>query len=114
MLDRQRRWPNGIPMLRTKQWSGCPHLSSTEFYRKMIARYFDPSCRCFVESVMWGVIANQIGRNESRWDEWRLWMYAPEGDMLRFLPLPGRGTDEPLAQRFAYPGGVIPEDAPVH
>lgn len=112
MLDEVRKWPNGIPMLRTRQWSGCPHLSSTEFYRKMIATYFDPACRCFVESVMFGVIGTSIGRDESLWDQWRLWLYAPEGDMLRFSPLPGRGSDEPLEQKYAYPGGVRMPDAP--
>jgi hypothetical protein len=112
MLDEQRKWPNGIPMLRTRQWSGCPHLASSEWYRKTITRYFDPACRCFVESVLFGVIGTSVGRDEKLWDNWRLWMYAPEGNMHRFSPLPGRGSDEPLEQKYAYPGGGRPPDAP--
>lgn len=40
MLDKEPVEILGQPFLRTTQWSGRPHLASTEFYKDICAKYF--------------------------------------------------------------------------
>lgn len=77
----------GVPLLRTLQWSQRPHLTRTSLYRELLTRFFPPSSRTMIEDVMHGVVQDE------GWERWRLWMYAPPGDMKRSLHLDGRGAD---------------------
>lgn len=88
MLDEEPVEVEGVPMLRTVQWSQRPHLASTEFYRNLLARHFPESSRTMIEDKMHSVAQSRP------WDATRLWLYAPAGDMKRSLHLDGRG-DEP-------------------
>ena len=83
MLDQKPIDILGVPYLRTRQWSGRPHLASTEFYRVMSERYFDDEPR-FIEHIMYGPVV------EGKYDEFRLHIYAPEGTLVRSLHLDGR------------------------
>lgn len=84
MLDRQPIYPEGVPMLRTIQWSQRPHLASTEFYRSLLGRHFPESARTMIEDKMHSVAQQQP------WEATKLWLYAPPGDMKRSLHLDGR------------------------
>lgn len=75
----------GQPFLRTRQWSGRPHLSSTKYYRHVFENYFDDQPR-FIEHVLYGLIA-EGGDN---YDEHRLHIYSPSGTLVRSKHLDGR------------------------
>lgn len=85
MIDKEPIDILGVPLLRTKQWSGRPHLSSTTYYNHIVDKYFDdkPS---FIEHILYGIIS-EGGDN---FDEHRLHMYAPEGSLVRSKHLDGR------------------------
>lgn len=85
----------GVPMLRTAQWSQRPHLSSTAFYRDMIDRYFTDQSRTMIEDKVHGYPA--IAWQEEGlqgWYKWRLWIYHPtDGNIKRSYTSDGREDD---------------------
>lgn len=85
MLDEQPIEILGQPFIRTRQWSGRPHLASTKYYKMVAERYFDDQPR-FIEHVLYGVIA-EGGDN---YDEHRIHIYAPSGTLVRSKHLDGR------------------------
>lgn len=82
MLDKAPIDVLGVPLLRTKQWSGRPHVASVKFYKDMIRKYWRD--REFIEHVMYGRVV------EGDYDEFRLHIYAPEGTYVRSLHTDGR------------------------
>jgi hypothetical protein len=94
MLDDKPKDVRGAPLLRTVQWSQRPHLASTGFYRRLIEAEFPPGYVGMIEDRMHGVVRTawrEFGL--AGWDRYRLWMYAPEGQIKRSLHLDGRGDD---------------------
>lgn len=88
MLDEGNRFT------KTAQWSQRPHIASTEYYRKIIEEYFPPSGRTMIEDKMHGVLANAYHtRGLVGWNEHKVYIYTPEGDMKRSLNLDGRKDD---------------------
>lgn len=85
MLDQEPIDILGQPFLRTRQWSGRPHLASTKYYRDIVAKYFDDQPR-FIEHIMYGLVA-EGGDN---YDEHRLHIYAPSGTLVRHKHIDGR------------------------
>ncbi len=95
MLDQTPVTVCGAPMLRTCQWSQRVHLASVAFYRELLDRYFDDRSRTFMEDRLHGPAAEAYSRDGVMgWLTWRLWIYAPPGDIQRFYTTDGRG-DEP-------------------
>lgn len=89
MLDKEPIEILGQPLIRTKQWSGRPHLASTQFYRDIIAKYWSDKPE-FIEHRMYGVVV------DGDYEEFRLHLYAPKGTQVRSLHLDGRrkGADK--------------------
>lgn len=85
MLDEEPIEILGQPFIRTKQWSGRPHLASTAYYNLIANNYFDDKPR-FIEHIMYGLIA-EGGDNYA---EHRLHIYAPKGTLVRSKHLDGR------------------------
>lgn len=83
MLDQKPIEILGVPFLRTRQWSGRPHLATTKYYREIASKYWDDQPR-FIEHVMYGVVV------DGPYDEHRMHMYAPEGTLVRSLHTDGR------------------------
>lgn len=83
MLDQTPIEILGQPLIRTKQWSGRPHLASTQFYRNLVSRYWTERPE-FIEHRMYGIAV------QGNYDEFRLHIYAPEGTLVRSLHLDGR------------------------
>lgn len=112
MLDKIPVKIHGAPLLRTVQWSQRPHLASTDFYREMIDTYFGSKSRTMIEDVMHGVV-DQAWREHGveGWDQFKLWMFAPNGDIKRSLHSDGRGEDPKYDMLYAYDGDK-PEGAP--
>lgn len=93
---------NGLPLLRTAQWSQRPHLSSTAFYRDMMDRYFTDDSRTMIEDKVHGYpmeawkIDGLLG-----WNLWRLWIYHPtDGNIKRSYTTDGRQDDPKFEMRF--------------
>lgn len=82
MLDKEPIDVLGVPMIRTYQWSGRPHLASTKFYKDIARRYFTD--QKFIEHIMYGYCV------EGEFDEFRVHLYAPEGSQVRSIHLDGR------------------------
>ena len=81
-------------MRQTVQWSQRPHLSSTAWYRKMLADTFRPEARAFLEHGVYGkIITSFETEGAMAWPLWRLWMYHPEGNIQRSYNLNGREGD---------------------
>lgn len=94
MLDKEPQIVNGIPLVRTAQWSQRPHVASTEFYKNILRDYFSRTSKTMIEDVIHGPAHEAyIHRGKVGWNDWKLWIYAPERDMKRSYHLDGRGTD---------------------
>jgi len=94
MLDREPKMIDGVPMLRTVQWSQRPHLAKTARYREWIEEYFPESSRTMIEDKLHS--AAQV----EPWLKFKLWMYAPEGNIQRSTNLDGRGDDPKYEMKF--------------
>jgi len=73
LFDDEAQVVAGAPLTRTRQWSGRPHLARTEWYRRLIEKFFEPDVRAFVESTM-------ICTADCPWEDFCLWVYTPSGD----------------------------------
>lgn len=106
MLDRRDQ---GLPWLRTVQWSQRPHVARTLWYQNTLDRYFTPKSRTMIEDVIHGVLHSAwLDHGEAGWEEWRTWLYAPEGSMQRSIHLDSRGDAPKFAMEPAYPGATPP------
>lgn len=103
----------GAPLLPTVQWSQRPHLANKTWYESMVCRYFGESSRTMIEDVMYGVLETHY-REEGRdgWDPFRLFIYAPDGDMKRSWHLDGRAGEPKYSMKFDYDGTDDPKWAP--
>jgi hypothetical protein len=103
-------WWNGLPVIRTMQWSQRPHLANTAWYQSVLEDYFGEHARTMIEDVMHGVTEGALIEGGSAgWDEWRLAIYAPRGgNWKRSLNLDGRGNDPKVPMVFDYPGDTPP------
>lgn len=76
---------------KTIQWSQRPHLASTDFYRKILNN-FPSDCRTMIEDKMHSVVQSNYDIT-GKWEEYKLWIYTPKGDMKRSYHLDGRETE---------------------
>lgn len=113
MVDAEPFDAYGVPIQRTYQWSQRPHLTSTEFYRSILGRYFGAESRTMIEDVMHGVVdywRNLGGR--ANWQRFRVAVYTPAGDVKRSGHLDTRGDDPKFDMVFEYDAPETPEGAP--
>lgn len=77
--------------IRTSQWSQRPHVASTAFYRRIMADYFTPDSRAFIEERMHGVVDNAFCRDGIHgWEQYRLHIYNPGSNLKRSYHVDGR------------------------
>lgn len=97
--------PDVGTMLRTMQWSQRPHLASVEFYERILNEYFGRDSRTMIEDVMAGVLeVYWAEKGEEGWKEFRLAIYAPEGDVKRSTHLDGRAGEPKYEFVWTYDG----------
>lgn len=117
-LDRHTDGP--APWQETIQWSARPHVARTDWYADIMAGYFSPDARTFLEDLLHGVAQHGFApdtpyatRKHARkaWRRFKMGVYAPDGDMKRSGHLDGRGADPKFPILFSYPG-ERPDDAP--
>ena len=78
MLERQGDF------VKTIQWSSWPHVSRTDFYKRILADYFAGDDKKMVETTMYSPVL------EHPWEQFRTWIYAPEPDAIRFHHMDAR------------------------
>lgn len=92
---------NGVPMIPTAQWSQRPHLATTQFYQWMLDTFFTARATTFIEDKMHGVLHNAvISRGKAGWNKFKVWIYAPEGNMKRSYHIDGREDDPKFTMTF--------------
>ncbi len=97
MVDEVPLDVEGVPLLRTVQWSQRPHLAAAGAYRNWLEARWWRESDGMIEDRMHSVL-------ESDWTQhrdpgrFRLTMYAPEGDIKRSTHLDGRGTDPKVTE----------------
>lgn len=80
--------------IKTVQWSQRPHLATTAFYRRIISEYFTENSKCFIEDYMHGVVHNTFIRDRLLgWQQFRMHIYHPDGDIKRSYHLDGRAGE---------------------
>lgn len=77
---------SAVPLIRTKQWSQRPHLTTRDFYQKVLGN-FSEGANSFIEDKMHS-IAQQYPR------EYRLGIYNPGGSIKRSYHTDGRAGGE--------------------
>lgn len=101
MLDKERVLFEGVPMIRTWQWSQRPHVASTDFYRKILRTCFSKNCKTMIEDRMHEVVlGTRVALGDEGWDSWKLMYYAPTGSIRRTWTVDGRGTDPKFPMEY--------------
>lgn len=94
MIDKERRYFQGVPMVRTWQWSQRPHMASKAFYRKILSAYFRPGCRTMIEDRMVEILTGLRNlHGDAEWEQFKLMYYAPTGSIRRTWTSDGRAGD---------------------
>lgn len=77
--------------LKTVQWSQRPHVASTAFYKRILSENFSDKSKCFIEDLIHGkVMEDWLRYKEQGWNQWRLHIYYPEGNIKRSYHTDGR------------------------
>ena len=101
MLDKERAYFEGVPMIRTWQWSQRPHVASADFYRMFLRNYFSKNCRTMIEDRMHEIVlGTRVALGDEGWNQWKLMYYAPEGSIRRTWTVDGRGADPKFPMEF--------------
>lgn len=91
---------DGVPLLKTAQWSQRPHLASTAFYRHLMDTYFTEGQTRFIEHGIYGKMVEAFNiYGVPGWNLWKVWIYYPTPENIkRSYDLNTRGND----QNFEY------------
>lgn len=102
MLDTEPINVSGCPLVRTVQYSNRPHVASVAFYRQLLS-HFSENSKAFLEDLLHGIIyeAYKIDGMQG-WQNYRLAIYHPEGNIKRSYHTDGRAGEEKYdsSQRF--------------
>ena len=74
--------------VRTTQFSGWPHISSTEFYNQIFKTIFIPGRREMMEGPMYGSVC------AAPWEKFKTVIYYPDGNARRFRHTNGRALPD--------------------
>lgn len=78
----------GVPLVRVGQWSQRPHLTSVDFYKKIIKDYLDDDRKTYIEDAIHGHYGDISARG---WGLNKLCIYHPtRGSISRCEHLDGR------------------------
>lgn len=74
----------GVPLIRTTDWSQRPHLARTQWYHDLLERYVPADKPMWIEHAWHGPI------DAAPWEEFKVCIYAPAGNMTRSGHVDGR------------------------
>lgn len=104
MLDDEPQVFQGVPLIRTIQYSQRPHVASVAFYRRIFGEDFSEEAKAFIEDVMHGKV--QKAWNQDRvmgWQNYRLAIYHPEGgNIKRSYHTDGRAGGEKYSESQVF------------
>lgn len=84
----------------TYQWSQRPHVTSTEFYKQMLGS-FPPTAKTMIEDRVYGVLESAYReRGKTGWNDFKVWLYYPEGDIKRSYHMDGREGEPKWEETF--------------
>lgn len=96
---------DGVPLVRTSQWSTRPHVIKTSMYRHIIHTYFGLASRTMVEDGIYGP-SQALG-----WGEFRVHIYAGNG-LRHGNAIDARYPDSKFDMIYEYDTEEIPFGAP--
>lgn len=99
MFDDVSQNIQGVPMMRTQQWSQRPHVASVAFYKRILNDYFTGN-KTMIEDRMYGVVEQACRDGIMGWHNFRLWIYTPEGDIKRSYTTDGRQGEDKFENTF--------------
>jgi len=86
---------NGIPLMRTIQYSQRPHIAKKAWYQDILNAHFGKNDKVMIEDVMHGVVQSEYYRMKR--DTFGLAIYTPDTtSQLRSYHSDGRGQDEKI------------------
>jgi hypothetical protein len=101
MLDKEPISMCGIDVVRTIQWSQRPHLTTKEYYERILRDHFTPEAVTFIEDKMHSVVATAYNLEQNQgWMKHKLWIYHPPGDIKRSYHTDGRGEESKYDMTF--------------
>lgn len=79
---------------RTSQYSARPHVAAVAYYRRCLDSYFTPHARSFLEDRLHGVVDEAWNTDGmAGWNQHRLHIYTPEGNIKRSWHSDGRAGE---------------------
>ena len=94
MIDKERQEVCGIKAMRTNQYSQRPHVSTVDFYKRMMQTFTENS-RTFIEDRVYTLFYE--GKSP-----FKLAIYAPEGHIKRSRDLNGREGGPKFDDKLVY------------
>lgn len=92
-----------MKLSRTFQWSQRPHVARRGFYEYILDKYFSEDSKTMIEDRMHGVVMSKcLARGLPGWNEFKIWIYTPEGDQKRSYHTDGRGTESKFTETFKF------------
>jgi hypothetical protein len=70
--------------IKTTQYSGWPHIARVDFYKRVLREYFSGNDKQMLESALYGPCCGMP------WEVFKMWVYCPDGDGVRFHHLNAR------------------------
>lgn len=93
-----------VPLLKTWQWSQQPHLARTQWYQELMDTYFGWESRTGIEEVLYCAMVNRIMQGIDSEATWGVWVYGPEGSLVRCETRDGRQGDSKFTRWIRYDG----------
>lgn len=88
----------------TYQYSQRPHLASTEWYKRLLDK-IPLTAKTMIEDAVYGKLETDYReRGKAGWDDWRTYLYYPEGDIKRSYHTDGREGQEKYEDTFGITG----------
>jgi hypothetical protein len=82
-------------LMKTCQYSQRPHIASKAFYRRILNDYFSQDAVSFIEDKMHGVVHEAYKIDGILgWEQFKLHIYNPEGNIKRSYHTDGRSGEE--------------------
>jgi hypothetical protein len=104
MIDQHPVFVEGLPLVRTNQFSARPHVTSVAWYRSLLHELFSPEAKCFIEDRAYGPILEAYNVDGILgWQKYRLAIYHPIGDNIkRSYHTDGRAGGEKWSETQAW------------
>lgn len=91
---------DGLPFIRTAQWSQRPHLARTSWYKDCLYKYFNQDSITMIEDKMHGVASSDyLNKGMRGWNSFKIAIYAPENMKLSYH-IDGRQNEPKFEMRF--------------